>query len=378
MEKMQMQQRNYGIDLLKILSMFMVVVLHVLGKGGPLYGTVKGSAQYWSVWFLEIAAYCAVNCFALSTGYLMGEKKFSGKKIAPLWVTVFFYCVVLELAGALLWPDDWSVKQLAYIFPVFSGKYWYFSAYFCMYFFIPLLNLAVEKMPERDFRRLLIAGFLLLSGSMVIRSNLDSLKQENGYNAWWLGYLYLLGAGIKKYGYFQNISGKKAIFGYFSAVFLTFLSKFAMEWLQGAKIPVLTGAANFYNPQRFVNYISPTIVASAVFLMTACIKAKPPKWLSRVLKWMSPLVFQVYIIHEHPTVRDHFVKGILADYVTVSAPALLGLALLTALGIFAACIGIDTLRSGLFWLLKVDQFVNKLVDRISMTINKLFKATVSD
>ncbi|MBQ5998579.1 MAG: hypothetical protein IJL70_03820 [Treponema sp.] len=29
-------QRNYGIDLLRILAMYMVVVLHVLGCGGIL------------------------------------------------------------------------------------------------------------------------------------------------------------------------------------------------------------------------------------------------------------------------------------------------------------------------------------------------------
>ena len=39
------QQRNHGIDLLRMVSMFMVVVLHVLGQGGilaallPRYGT---------------------------------------------------------------------------------------------------------------------------------------------------------------------------------------------------------------------------------------------------------------------------------------------------------------------------------------------------
>ena len=31
-------ERNYGIDLLRILSMFMVVVLHILGQGGALAG----------------------------------------------------------------------------------------------------------------------------------------------------------------------------------------------------------------------------------------------------------------------------------------------------------------------------------------------------
>lgn len=31
---MSEKKRNYGIDLLRMISMFMVVVLHVLGQGG--------------------------------------------------------------------------------------------------------------------------------------------------------------------------------------------------------------------------------------------------------------------------------------------------------------------------------------------------------
>ena len=31
-----MEERNYGIDLLRIVSMMMVVLLHVLGQGGIL------------------------------------------------------------------------------------------------------------------------------------------------------------------------------------------------------------------------------------------------------------------------------------------------------------------------------------------------------
>lgn len=34
-----MEERNYGIDLLRIVSMMMVVLLHVLGQGGILDGS---------------------------------------------------------------------------------------------------------------------------------------------------------------------------------------------------------------------------------------------------------------------------------------------------------------------------------------------------
>ncbi len=370
MEKMQMQQRNYGIDLLKIISMFMVVILHVLGKGGVLYAKELGAGQYVTVWFLEIAAYCAVNCFAMTTGYLMAGKSFSAGKIVPLWVTVFFYCLVIPIIFAIAFPGTVGIKELLNIFPVLSGKYWYFSAYFCMFFFIPLLNLAVDKMPEKEFGRLLLAGFLLLSGSLVIRSNVDCFRQENGYNAWWFSYLYLLGAGIKKYGYFQKLSGKTAVLGYLAAVLVTLLSKMGLEWLEDSGIPVLAQAAGFYQPNRLISYLSPTIVAAGVFLMTVCMKAAPGPKACRIMKWLSPLVFQVYIIHEHPLIRAQFIKNQFSCFVTEPPLVLAGLVLGTVLAIFTVCILIDGGRVALFRVLRIDDNINKLTDKVGKLIKR--------
>ena len=62
--------RNYGVDLLRILSMFFVIILHCLGKGGVLDAAKQGTAQYSSAWFLEAVAYCAVNIFGMISGYV--------------------------------------------------------------------------------------------------------------------------------------------------------------------------------------------------------------------------------------------------------------------------------------------------------------------
>ena len=58
---MKKVERNYGVDLLRIVAMYMVVVLHVLGKGGILYSLPKLSISYEVAWILEIAAYCAYH-----------------------------------------------------------------------------------------------------------------------------------------------------------------------------------------------------------------------------------------------------------------------------------------------------------------------------
>lgn len=74
--------RNYGIDALRIVSMLMVVTLHVLGHGGVL--KIAESEKYWIVWFLEISAYCAVNCYALISGYVGVYSKYKFSNLALL------------------------------------------------------------------------------------------------------------------------------------------------------------------------------------------------------------------------------------------------------------------------------------------------------
>ncbi len=46
------KERNYGIDLLRIISMFYILLLHCLGQGGLLEGTSVNSVQYNLVWFI--------------------------------------------------------------------------------------------------------------------------------------------------------------------------------------------------------------------------------------------------------------------------------------------------------------------------------------
>ena len=48
-------ERNYGIDLLRIISMYMIVVLHLIGIGN----------------IFEYASLCSVESFGISSGKLL-------------------------------------------------------------------------------------------------------------------------------------------------------------------------------------------------------------------------------------------------------------------------------------------------------------------
>ena len=87
-------KRNIGIDLLKIVSMLMIVTLHMLGHGGVLDNMPPMSRCYQVAWLIEIACYGAVNCYALASGFLTARCNI--RKLMELWLQVMFYSLLIN------------------------------------------------------------------------------------------------------------------------------------------------------------------------------------------------------------------------------------------------------------------------------------------
>ncbi len=145
---MSSTSRNYGIDLLRIVSMVGVVFLHVLGHGG-LLNSFQSPARFSLIWFFEILAFPAVNCFVLVSGYVgyKGSDIFPKiKNLFSLLFTVIFYSVVIFFIFKFFGPEPIGTDQLIKsIFPTIMGRYWFFTAYFALFLLSPILNLFVHK-----------------------------------------------------------------------------------------------------------------------------------------------------------------------------------------------------------------------------------------
>ena len=139
-------ERNHGIDLLKVLAMFMVVVLHVLGQGGVLGATTFPDSAHSMAWLLEIASFGAVNCFAIATGFLMVGRKIKYRRLVSMWITVQFYNLLFFLLFHLQEIPNITLADVSNFFPVYSRQFWYFTAYFGLFLFMPFLNFLLEKM----------------------------------------------------------------------------------------------------------------------------------------------------------------------------------------------------------------------------------------
>ena len=101
----KVNSRQASIEMLRCLCMFMVVLLHALGR--VLYQLEPFSAQYFICWFLEGIAFVAVNCYVLISGYFLVKSRFTIKKIFLLAEKLYYkgilYSVVITNSLKLIY-----------------------------------------------------------------------------------------------------------------------------------------------------------------------------------------------------------------------------------------------------------------------------------
>lgn len=199
--------RNYGIDFLKIVSMFLIIVLHILGQGGILNHS-EGLNHYVSM-FIQVIALPSVNCYALITGYLWysdSDRPFNFEKYILMWVQVFTYTFMLTFLVYLLYPNIIGIRLLLYsLFPVFTKNYWYFSAYTVLFLFIPYINKIIRNLNEKESQKIIIAIFFIFSFYGTFSAKFDPFTLNRGYSFLWLLFLYIIGALFKKYSILEKI-----------------------------------------------------------------------------------------------------------------------------------------------------------------------------
>lgn len=353
-------RRNYGLDLLRILSMFMIVNLHVLGQGGAMVKIVGQPKAYYAAWFLETCAYCAVDLYGLISGYVGVDSKYRPARILELWCQVFFYSAGITLLYRMFAPELLVEGSLwKAILPVSWKTYWYFSAYVGVFFLMPYLNKMVNSLTERETRRLAMTLFLVFSvGTALPKVNsVDFLQLIGGYSFAWLLILYLLGACLKKCN-FRRWKNSTYLTAYFSLAAFSWAFKIVVENYTRA----IYGEARY--GRLFTGYAAPTILLCAVclFLMFENLKLKSV-WLRKLVTFASPLTFSVYLIHTQPQIWENVLKGLFAEFRYLDWWAIIPASLTGAVLIYVVCTLIDVVRNWLFRLLKVRKVTEILVEK---------------
>ncbi len=350
-------KRNYGIDLLRIVSMLMVLILHILGAGGILDGTEKLSLNYELAWLLETSAYGAVNCYALISGYVGYKAKYRYTNLAVLWLQVLLYSVGFTVAFALFFPGTVHVMDvLRSFFPVLSNYGWYFTCYFALFFLMPPLNHLINTMSEKSLK--ILCGSILGGSFLSTVAGGNIFQLSDGYSVIWLAALYLLGGCLGRFGWFKGV--KKGYLGliYGGCVIASWGAKYLLEtqdcpWIK-----------EFTYPDMLIRYTSPTILIGAVALLLCFAQINLPKLLRNVIKFLAPAAFGVYIIHMHPQLWNRIIVGQYVEYAGESPWMMIVKVLATAVVLYVLLSVVDLIRHYSFRLLKIKDRLSHRETRI--------------
>ena len=347
--------RILGLDLLRMLSMVMVIVLHLLAQGGILEAAAPKTAAWYALWGLECLCYCAVDCYGLLSGYLGGGRRRPYGKLAALWLEVLLYSLAYYAVFRCLYPAQVKTQALiSALFPMLTRQYWYFTAYFGLTLLLPLLNAGLEKLADRRATGLfflLLIVFSLLPTLICI----DSWRMRGGYTLLWLLLLYLLGALARKSRFLGGLGVLPLLLTAAVCAGMTYAVQ-----LRPVVFPDL-------GTLSLLNYTSPTVLGFAVCLLLLFGRIRGRAGVgAKLVAGLSAASFGVYILHTNPLLWQLvFRYGCLGAWAELRLRRLLLLVPACALGVYLAFAAVDTLRALLFRLLRLQKGLEKLEDRLA-------------
>ena len=353
--------RNYGIDFLRLFSMFYVVVLHTLRQGGVSDALEVGSTGYAVNWFLQISAYCAVDIFAIISGYVSYSDKERPVKFSGyfnLWFQVVFYGCAIGLVMNVI-NTDWVTKTdfLKMFFPVSNSLYWYFTAYTGLFFVTPLINAGIRNTDEKILKRIFVFLVVIFS---VVEIVTKKQKLDRGYTFAWLLILYIMGGIINK----CNIGKRLKV--YQGAVLIMLINIAGLLWkLYGTDFSFFGFKIN---RDTFILYTSPLILAAAVIHVITFSKIKFSKGLVKIIAYAAPFSFAVYLLNTQYYIWNFVLKGTFAAwadkewYIMALAVVAFSVAFVTG------AVLIDRIRMRLFRIAHVDK-ISLLLEKL---LNRMF------
>ena len=284
------------------------------------------------------------------------------KNIFSLLLTVLFYSFSICLIFKLF--DLTPITKLDILFsliPTVSKQYWFFSAYFGLFLFSPLLNMAVHKSSKKHALIFLIFVTLI----SVYSIHFDPFNLNRGYGLCWFVILYCLGAIIKKYDLPDLLSRKKWL--------LTILLAFAIIWT----LKILT----FHMRESFLKnilvysiiYVSPLVLVMAIGWVCFFSKITFKKINPKIISFFSTSAFSVYLIHDNSYIRGYVISKAHELVIDNNTFTLTLSIICGVLIIFFSCVLIDKVRILLFRLIKTNTLCEKAEKSVKNIVNAVYR-----
>ena len=356
--------RNYGIDLLRMVLMFMVVMLHTLGNGGILNHVQLHSPNYFLAWTMECLCFCAVNCYALISGYVGYGRPYRFRSLIMIWVQTIVYTTIVSALFLTVGNQEFSIGYFVNAFFAPQGNpLWYVPVYTGVYILLPALNKTVESFTKHQAKLFLVVTSLALTViPLLVRKDIFSLHE--GYSVFWISYLYLIGAIIRKHKLDKLISRSFVKIIYLISVLLIIGSKFGIGLITYSCL----GEVRF--DSILIRYTSIVMLVQSIALLLLFVNLDIKPQFSKMIKTLSPAAFGVYLLHCQPYFFS-FCTNRFAFLADASPFGMMFGAIGITLLIYILCMTTDLFRINLFRKLNIADLVSRFEDRY-LSWSKIF------
>lgn len=192
-----MKSRNSNHELLRLISMYMIILIHANMYLGSFY-----TGNLWHVFNGIINGVCniGVTCFVLISGYY--GIKFDFNKLVKLECMMISYSLFETGILYFLLPGQMRgtglLEQLVKsLLPFLSRKYWFYSCYVCLVLFSGYIERLIEKLSQEELKRLLVLCLFLFS--LLPTFFYFEIVPDNGKGLVQMIMVYMVGRYIRKY-----------------------------------------------------------------------------------------------------------------------------------------------------------------------------------
>lgn len=259
--------------------MFMILILHAdffaLGEPSTEQAIIEPLQTFGKIFF-EMFALISVNLFVLISGWfsikvtLQGALKFLFQCV---FIITLMYAIGLCLGYATL--NKTEVLECVFM----RGNAWFVKSYLGLYILAPVLNAFVERVSEKELRRLLISFYIFQTFYGCIYYSTEFFSFGNSAFSF-IG-LYLLARYFRLYG--------ERFYRYGISLWLISLLVSVIVFF----VPLKLGLVAF--SYTAIHYSSPTCVIGALGLLFMAINRKPLE--SRFINFVASSCFTVYLYH---------------------------------------------------------------------------------
>ena len=363
------KERNPGIDLIRIIAMYGILINHSIYHN---YAKEKFS-KFKRLEILHILLFWHNDGYALISG-VIGFKTHKYSNLLYLWLCVFFYTIGIRFYYQKFKHVNININiedKYKEYFPMIYRKYWYFTAYFGMYLYLPAINKGITYLNKSQLKLIVLSTLgILVFWREYMNPEKDVFQTDKGYSTLWLLTFYITGAYIGKYRI--EYSGKKkfifciiCLFIYFSLSIFYYKINFEPFDING-----------YYKRKIFFKlkslltdyYDSILKITQSISISLFFLQIKFNKYLAKIICFIGPRTFAVYIIHSNSYINDDIISNLFKDTPSdLTLITVYKLVMVRCLKIFVICIIIDYLRELLFRILRIRKiciFLEKLAFKL--------------